>query len=341
VLALSPTQLSLQTFIFGCFLWSAAFAAEADASKPDASKPNALEVLTRMQSVSQKQNYHGTLVFLQDGRIQSMSMVHQVDKNGEFERLVNLNGAPREVVRKNDTVVCYLPENKEVVVSRQTTNVNVLSQLAVNDFSQLQKNYQFTSEAVERVAGRDAQRILIKPKDDFRYGYRLWIDTENAILLKSDLLDVKGQSLEQTMFADITVVDHIPERLLKPTTTGDDFTWYQYEEPKGISETHESDWKIPSLPDGFAVSTRFHHQMPGSKTLTEHWVISDGLASISVYFEDVEKGKETFEGASPMGVTNAFGIINAGHQVTVIGEVPMSTVEKLARSVVYAASTDE
>lgn len=329
--AFSSLRLISHSLFLLCCFSSAAYATEQAA----------LNVLQRMQAASQNISYHGTLVFLQEGQVQSMRVVHKADKHGQFERLINLNGVAREVVRKDDVVVCYMPDNKEVMVSHQKFKGNVLSQLAGNNFEQLQINYQFFLEPTERVAGREAQRILIQPKDTLRYGYRLWVDVENAILLKSDLLDEKGQSLEQAMFATISVVDRIPEELLKPTSTGDGFTWYEREPEKNAAVLKASDWQIAPLPKGFSVFSRLRHQMPGASVPSEHWVLSDGLASISVYFEKLEEGQESFEGVSPMGVVNAFGAVNAEHQITVIGEVPAGTVEQLARAVVFAAGKEE
>jgi len=152
--------LSKTLFLFGVFS-GAAFATE----------PSVLDVLMRMQTATQNTNYQGTLVYMQDGQVQSMRVVHKADKNGEVERLINLNGVAREIVRKNDVVTCYMPDRKTVSVGRrhQFTG-NLLSQLAENDFGRLQNYYLFEFEAVERVAGQSAQRILIKPKDASRYG---------------------------------------------------------------------------------------------------------------------------------------------------------------------------
>jgi sigma-E factor negative regulatory protein RseB len=185
---------------------------------------------------------------------------------------------------------------------------------------------------------------LIKPKDAARYGYRLWVDEENFILLKSDLLSEQGNVLEQTMFADIRIGDDIPDIMLTPESHSDDFTWFKHESvgdelADGNRKLIDSRWMISDLPQGFSVTTRFHHQMPNSSVPTEHWVLSDGLASVSIYLEKIPDGQSGFQGVSTMGATNAFGILkqdasDEAHQITVIGEVPSSTVEKIARAVV-------
>jgi len=300
-----------------------------------------LDVLMRMQTATQQLNYHGTLVYLQDGQVQSMRVVHRVDQRGEFERLINLNGVAREVVRKNDVVTSYMPNSKVVMVCKQQFKGNLLAQMAENDFSQLQDYYSFSFEAMDRVAGQSVQAILIEPKDTSRYGYRLWIDEVNAILLKSDLINGQGEVLEQTMFANITIGGDIPEVMLEAETRSDDFTWTMHDDNPTAESLVDSRWDIVNLPQGFSIITRFHHQMPNSPGLVEHWVISDGLASISVYMEKISDAHTIFEGASLMGATNAFGVLRQGYQITVIGEVPAHTVESVAHAVMYDPEENE
>jgi sigma-E factor negative regulatory protein RseB len=181
-----------------------------------------------------------------------------------------------------------------------------------------------------------AQRILVKPKDNLRYGYRLWVADDNALLLKFELLNENNEVMEQSMFADISVVDNVPKELLKPETTSEGFTWLKQEE--GIASKfspEESDWYINSLPAGFSITAHFKHLLPNSKKMAEHFVVTDGLASISAYVEKIDEGDEEFVGLSPMGAVNAFGRVSHGHQITVIGEVPGSAVEMIGHAVVY------
>jgi len=65
----------------------------------------------------------------------------------------------------------------------------------------------------------------------------------------------------------------------------------------------------------------------------EHLVYTDGLASVSVFIEHLEASGEHQEGTSRMGAVNAFGTMVDSFQVTVVGEVPEATVERIGRSV--------
>ena len=292
-----------------------------------------LDVLMRMQSALQDLNYHGTLVYLQDGQVQSMRIVHKASANGEYKRLVNLNGVAREVIRKDDVVTCYMPDKKKVTVDKRQYNRHMLSKLADNDFSALQEHYEFQLEAEDRIAGLKAQRVLIQPKDKLRYGYRLWLGVKDALLLKSDLLNVSGTVLEQVMFADINIVDQIPMEMLKPVSSSKGFSWFRH----GGEDKHQHDmsenWKIKSLPKGFSISTHVRQALPDSDQPTEQWIATDGLASVSIYVEKHMDGTDAFEGVMQKGAMNIFGLLLSDHQVTVVGEVPANTVEMIARSV--------
>jgi len=323
----SSAQFLFQALLISCVVNIVASGAASASEQP------VLDMLVKMQSALQQLNYHGTLVYSQDGQIQSMRVVHKADQAGEVERLISLNGSAREVVRNNDVVTCYLPDSKSVLVGERQFKGNVLSQLAENDFAQLQGFYQFQLESVDRVAGLEAQAILIKPKDGFRYGYRLWLDRENGLLLKSDMLDEQGKVLEQAMFADVAIVDFIPQAMLEPVSAAEGYRKFEHDGPDDDDNIVDSRWQIAALPKGFTVKARFRHHMPASDSLAEHWVISDGLASISVYIENMAQDQAAFEGASKTGAFNAFGAVADNHQVTVIGEVPAKAVETVASSV--------
>jgi sigma-E factor negative regulatory protein RseB len=84
------------------------------------------------------------------------------------------------------------------------------------------------------------------------------------------------------------------------------------------------------------ISARYIQQMPNSSQPAEHVIISDGLASVSVYIEPFNAESQSFVGASRVGAMNIFGSVHDDHQVTVVGEVPMSTVELIAQSIRYS-----
>jgi len=65
-----------------------------------------------------------------------------------------------------------------------------------------------------------------------------------------------------------------------------------------------------------------------------HLVYSDGLASVSVFIEKNQGSEKHLQGASSMGAVNAFGNSVGDYFVTVVGEVPVKTVQSMAQSTV-------
>lgn len=298
-----------------------------------ASGQSVLDVLMRMQSALHDLNYYGTLIYLQDDTIQTMRVIHESSKNGEHEKLVNLNGAPREVIRDDDIVTCYMPDKKEVTVGKRYHDWNVLSRLVKNDFASMQKFYEFEIESDDRIAGHKSQRILIKPRDNLRYGYRLWIDSANSLLLKSDLLDVDGRAIEQAMFTDINVVDQIPEEMIKPSYNRGGFNRIEQRLTNDSRTDEGKSWRFDYLPDGFSISTHARKRLGEDSQSTDHWIATDGLATVSIYIEKLSGKDVTFEGPSQSGAMNIFGLLIDNYQVTVVGEVPENTAELIARSI--------
>ncbi|MEA3277082.1 MAG: MucB/RseB C-terminal domain-containing protein, partial [Pseudomonadota bacterium] len=70
-----------------------------------------------------------------------------------------------------------------------------------------------------------------------------------------------------------------------------------------------------------------------SEQQVEHFVLSDGLASVSVYVEN--GSQEGLKGGSRIGAVHAAGGRAYGHQVTVVGEVPSGTVEAVLAGIRY------
>jgi len=74
------------------------------------------------------------------------------------------------------------------------------------------------------------------------------------------------------------------------------------------------------------------HKINDSQSL--HLMYSDGLASVSVFIEQGKSGHhKLLDGASSMGALNAYGKRIGEHSVTVMGEVPASTVMLIAQSI--------
>ncbi len=207
------------------------------------------------------------------------------------------------------------------------------------DVHKLAGYYEFAMGGSERVAGHAARKILITPRDAFRYGYRLWLEKDNGLLLKSELLDESGEPVEQFMFTHVEFLDQVPESLLKPAISGQEYTWYQPTDRAGAPPAADTGrWEASALPGGFSLVLQRTDSMPTAREPVEHLVFSDGLSSVSVFIEPISDSRHHLEGGSRMGAVNAFGRLLDDHHITVMGEVPQATVRRIANSLKHRSS---
>jgi sigma-E factor negative regulatory protein RseB len=191
----------------------------------------------------------------------------------------------------------------------------------------------------DRMAGYDARVIAITPKDEFRYGYRFWIEQNTRMLLKYDLSDPDGVPIEQVMFTRVEIGADIPQSELQPSLTGDGYTWHRQEDVRDtqVATSGKPGWEVKQLPDGFMLTHFQQKRMREDAAAAEHMVFSDGLATVSVYVEKREHQDDSLNGLSSMGAMNAFGLMVDGYQVMVVGEVPPATVRMIANSLSRAS----
>ena len=301
---------------------------------PAVAQESAGQWLDDMSSAVQNLNYDGTFVYLHDGKLEAMRIIHQTGEGGERERLVALTGSAREVLRNNQSVTCILPDSKSVMVGQSRPRQPF--PIVPGDLDSLQKYYRIENAGEDRIAGYLTRVITITPKDTYRYGHRFWIDKQSKMFLRSDLTDVDNQPIEQVMFTRLGIGVAIPDSDLQPSLTGEGYAWYHQDGSKGAQQakTHkEPGWTVARLPAGFDLTNYQRKRIRPDGDYTEHMVYSDGLATISVYVETGPADADTSPGLSSMGAMNAYRVITDSHVMTVVGDVPAVTVQMMAESI--------
>jgi len=299
----------------------------------DNSSHQARQLINQMSQATRLLNYDGTFVYSRGERMDTMRIIHKATEDGERERLVSLTGHAREVIRDHQSVTCIFPDNQAVMVEKSRPRQLLSGQLP-EPIEKIAEHYDFSVAGKERVAGRRTQVVSIVPKDDYRYGYQLWIDEEVQLLLKSELKNSKGKSLEQIMFTQIKIMDEIPDRLLEPAITGTGYTWYNNASDEAPVSSGNSHWKVTWMPNGFEMSDHEKQVTLTGTAPIDHMVYTDGLAIVSVFVEKLNNDPDIMEGASNLGGVNAFATLANGFQITAVGEVPQETVQLMANSVI-------
>lgn len=288
--------------------------------------------LERMSEALATRNYEGRFFHLRDSRSEAMRIFHRVDKGKVTERLVSLDGSGREIIRNQTEVIFYLPDRRTVLVEKRT-DANTLLAAVPSYNEELEAHYNIERGPFTKALGRRTQVIMVQPRDQFRYGYKLWLDDETAMPLKSQLCDRDGKVIEQILFAELNFRDRIPADSLKPSISGEGFRWVRQDQQQPQLASAPGGWGAIRLPAGFRLTAWRVQFIAGSSVPVQHLVYSDGLASVSVFIEPADPRSQPMRGLAQVGGAFAFSRALDGHQVTAVGEVPPVTVEAIAASV--------
>ena len=306
-------------------------AVQAQAVDAGASVNDAKAWLDKIASSERNVSYEGTFIFRRDDQLVTMHLVHVVDQSGERERLSSLSGVQREFFRSKEGVVYLSPGQKHSTLNKEILRRNFPAQL-VDGAKDLEKNYHLILGEGDRIAGRAARMLVIEPKDNYRYGYRIWVDEKTGLLLQSDLVNEHGNAVEQFMFTTINVVDKpTPEMTQAVTMSAKMRQALKSSTPDTMSAAADGQWQVMRMPSGFSLVERYQHSH-GKWGPVDQLVLTDGMATVSVFVEQLGEHAKPFNGVSHVGAVNAYGTVVNDHQLTVVGEVPLATVRLIGNS---------
>lgn len=299
------------------------------------STKDARALLEKMTQATRTLNYDGTFVYMHEGRLMTLRILHGADARGERERLLSLSGAAREVMRDEHASTCILSDNRKVVGNVRPRRP--FGSALTLDVDRLANYYDFSLSGEDRIANRPARRVVVKPRDTYRYGYQFSVDSATGLLLKSDLINEEGNPVEQVMFTSLAVTDAPPAALQEPCDAERPARHLKGHEETASHMAVDAGWQVAQLPEGFTRAEHERHALQNRAAPVEHIIFSDGLARVSVFIERLEED-EKFTGFSHRGAVNAFGAVIDDHQITVVGEVPRATVQLIAESLRHTAS---
>ncbi len=310
---------------------AATLAIAALAYAPAALADDAVAWLARAAAAAQQLNYVGTIVYQHGGHVETSRLVHWNDAGSEYEKLVNLEGPPREVIRSHGEVRCYYPDAKVVRIEPRTfrnafPSLSPLQQKALAEFYELRK------AEPDRVAGLDAQAWVFEPKDGLRYGHKFWVDAATGLLLKARILDERNEPVEQFAFTDLAIGAKVDRDMVKPSWSAVPPEWEVREVGPGEVVFRETGWLVNRLPPGFSKIVEGYRTLRGKRAPVAHLVYSDGLVAVSVFVEPL-RGSAHATGLMQQGGINVYVRQFDDYLVTVLGEVPGVTIRQMAYSV--------
>lgn len=292
---------------------------------------NTAEWMAKMSKSSLEHSFEGVFVYQADGITQTMRITHRARPDGGVrERLVTLSGPQHELIRERDKVLCISADNKSVIVERKHGRHSMLNRLPDN-IGELERYYNIQDNGVRRVAERKTRMLSILPLDALRYGHHYWVDEQSGLLLRSKMLDVEGEVLEEFFFTNMRLRKEIADKELASHFDTKGFStrekgWQQ------VSEKRTHSYELDKLPQGFRLTVIRYNQNVEDESILEQLVFTDGLASVSAFIEPAHKGDKRSLGSSHSGAVHAHALLAGDNMVTAVGEVPAVTVEQIAQS---------
>ncbi len=288
--------------------------------------------LMRMHEASKKQAYIGTYVVSSGGSISSAKIWHVCEGNQQVERVETLTGAPRSIFRHNDRVVTFMPEHK-VVRTEKRESLGLFPELLQSTDNRIAEFYKARQEGVERVAGLEADVVVLAPKDAMRFGYRVWTEQKKGMVVKLQTLDADGKVLEQAAFSELQL--DAPVKMDKLLSMMGKVDGYKVEKPVLVKTTASAEgWVLKTPVAGFAPMSCYKRPAVSSATPGAdeplQWIFSDGLASVSLFVEPFDKQRHDKEASMSLGATQTMTKQVGAYWLTVMGEVPMKTIKMFA-----------
>lgn len=291
-----------------------------------AQSPESLAWLKRIQEATRNLSYSGTFVF-QQGKSSETSRITRL-ASADVEKLEVLDGLPRELVRSRDTVRCYLPQSKVVKVEQRTPD-RTFPALLPERINALARHYDIALGETRRIAGFECQSVYLTPKDNLRYGYHLYADRSSGMLIGAVTVDSSGNQIEQFMFTQLAI-GHVTQEMVKPRQTA---TGWRVEDAQAAPATLAG-WTLKPEVPGFEKVIELKRRMESKRV--GQVVFSDGLAAVSVFIEPLESRREPPRtGLASLGAIHIYTREVANHMVTVVGEAPAASVQRIANAVEY------
>ncbi len=291
-------------------------------------------MLEKAGQAAHRLSYKGIFVYQAGRAVSNMQIMHMNYAHGEFARVVSLDGAPREVLRHGDQAVIYSPQNEKVMIEKRQVK-NAFPALLPGLSDALRGSYQARVVGQERVGGRDGTVIQLAPRDRYRYGYRFSVDREFGLLLKSVMLNERNEVVEQVAFSQLTLMPTVGMDWFRPNVErGKDYVM-QSEPEVSPDRSDEAGWNVGQLPPGYIRVERMMRSIPGKPMPVNQVIFSDGIASVSLFVEALDKGAAPKTGHLLQGATNIYANVIEGRQIIVVGEVPEAVVRQIGDSISF------
>ncbi|WP_032093330.1 sigma-E factor regulatory protein RseB [Necropsobacter rosorum] len=285
------------------------------------------QLLEKMHDAKDQLNYEIAFVQTTPVNMESLRYRHLHADGKTYAQLITLDGVPQEIIQR-DQLISYFQPNYQAFSITGSNIIDSLPAIMRSNLDNLSKYYDFINIGRNRVADHVVQTVRILPKDDFRYQYLVFIDEQNHLLLRSDMLDREGNLLEQFRVVNLYVGDGLNE--LSNYLNNIVFPPLLNEQAGKKSADVKLSWQPSWLPSGFKLINS-GREKNGDITI-ETQLYSDGLFSFTLYSANTLIPNEP-ENAWKQGPITFYSETRGGKELTFIGQLPISTAKRIVQDI--------
>ncbi len=323
-------------------------------------------LVKRLQDSVRLRSYSGTYVVTASGSMSSARIVHTWDGRSPIERVESLDGQMRRVFRYNDAVHVLWPASRNASIEPRGALHGFPTSVA-NDAAAKLDMYEVLPGPDDRIAGHDAQTVTLRPRDNARFAQRWWLERQTGLLLRADVVNDRGEVLESAAFSELQLGTRVPAQTLLAEMNRLD--GYRVSRSRIVNtDLDREGWTLKSPVTGFrpvqcvqrqasdgggrgtaasaaAIATTrassgaqpsaSSPQAPGGSESGNgllQAIYSDGLTHVSIFIETYRPATHVPEPVVAMGATHAIAQRRGDWWITVVGDVPPSTLRQFAQA---------
>jgi len=320
----------------------------------------AIDLLNRMNQAVHKLNYSGTLAYLKGNSLSSLHIEHTVINGIESERVVRLNEEGNEVSRELKDFSFAAAQNigpeMEKVYSFDLGRENRIANIPCRIITARPKDREryLQKYCIDATTGMLLDYILVgkshQPVEQFMFTSINIRVPENLPATELSFTDPKACS--STTCSDADVVDAKVIDTMGATAIVDQGVAAKAKTtivaPRTVRPTRQiltadlhDGWVMEKLPVGYEISLApamnagMNAAQEGTENLskeTKHYIISDGLSSLSVFVSPFTDEGDIGAVKINSGALNVVSQRKGNAIITVVGEVPENTLRNIFKN---------
>lgn len=290
--------------------------------------------LLRLSEATRRRAYQGTLVVSSASGWNSARIWHVCNGEQQLERVDSLTGLPRQIFRHDDQVLTLLPQTRQARLERRDV-VPQFPELLKPGSQSIPEFYALRVLGHDRVAGFEADVLQLSARDAYRYSYRIWSEKKTGLVLKLQTLDGEGRVLEQSAFSELHLdVALKPEQLIQQMRHVGGYHLEKIELAK--TSLAAEGWALKAPVPGYGTLSCLKRPTSQPNGGALQWVLSDGLATVSVFIETFDPQRHSQASQLTFGATQVLtqplkDASGVSWWLTLVGEVPLQTLQALAQ----------